>query len=332
MTRRTFLAASSFFAAPPALAAAKPDRTWPSSQVLQWRAVTTGSIPSSPTKTITTAVPAPPCAWSQTKSIRSLRAGLPSRTRRHGPRLFNEGHLAVVQGVGYPNMHRDHTIGMQSWQTASPSPQEHTGWLGRVADRCADPDRGNVPVAFVGQIPAPLAMHSREGRSSPPFATPGSGRSAHLAAVICHHREADPLPISPAAQPSHRLRLRPACRRDLENLTPIRLSRSSCSPNPSTPSRNSSAPIWASASTWWSRAGPRPGSSTTMPTRPVNHAVSLRELSQSVTAFCDDLAHDHLLDRVLLMTFSEFGRTLTENGRHGTGTVPPLPSSWPADG
>ena len=47
--------------------------------------------------------------------------------------------------------------------------------------------------------------------------------------------------------------------------------------------------------------------------------VSLRELSQSITAFCDDLAHDRLLDRVVVMTFSEFGRTVTENGRHGTG-------------
>ena len=49
-----------------------------------------------------------------------------------------------------------------------------------------------------------------------------------------------------------------------------------------------------------------------------NHAVTLRELSDSVAAFCDDLVHDKLLDRVLLMTYSEFGRTLSENGRHGT--------------
>jgi uncharacterized protein (DUF1501 family) len=50
-----------------------------------------------------------------------------------------------------------------------------------------------------------------------------------------------------------------------------------------------------------------------------NHAALLRELSESVTAFVDDLARQSLLDRVLLITFSEFGRTLTENGRRGTG-------------
>ncbi len=39
----------------------------------------------------------------------------------------------------------------------------------------------------------------------------------------------------------------------------------------------------------------------------------------SVAAFVDDLKRDKLLDRVLLMTFSEFGRTVKENGRRGTG-------------
>ncbi len=45
----------------------------------------------------------------------------------------------------------------------------------------------------------------------------------------------------------------------------------------------------------------------------------LKQLSASVAAFVDDLARHGCLDRVVLMTFSEFGRTLTENGRRGTG-------------
>ena len=51
-----------------------------------------------------------------------------------------------------------------------------------------------------------------------------------------------------------------------------------------------------------------------------NHGALLHQLSESVAAFVDDLARDNLLDRVLLMTFSEFGRTVRENGRRGTGT------------
>jgi len=45
----------------------------------------------------------------------------------------------------------------------------------------------------------------------------------------------------------------------------------------------------------------------------------LHQLSESVAAFIHDLKRDKLLDNVLLMTFSEFGRTVKENGRRGTG-------------
>ncbi|MBI4604232.1 MAG: DUF1800 family protein [Planctomycetes bacterium] len=52
----------------------------------------------------------------------------------------------------------------------------------------------------------------------------------------------------------------------------------------------------------------------------------LRQLSKSLAAFLDDLKRDGLLDRVLVMTFSEFGRTVQENGRRGTdhGAAAPL--------
>ncbi len=50
-----------------------------------------------------------------------------------------------------------------------------------------------------------------------------------------------------------------------------------------------------------------------------NHCALLEQLAESVAAFVHDLKRDRLLDRVLVMTFSEFGRTLKENGRRGTG-------------
>lgn len=49
-----------------------------------------------------------------------------------------------------------------------------------------------------------------------------------------------------------------------------------------------------------------------------NHAALLHHLSESLAAFADDLSRTGLLDRVLLMTYSEFGRTVAENGRRGT--------------
>ena len=50
-----------------------------------------------------------------------------------------------------------------------------------------------------------------------------------------------------------------------------------------------------------------------------NHCALLHQLSESLTAFAHDLKRDRLLDKVLLMTISEFGRTVKENGRRGTG-------------
>ena len=50
-----------------------------------------------------------------------------------------------------------------------------------------------------------------------------------------------------------------------------------------------------------------------------NHGALLHQLSEATAAFTDDLRRDRLLDRVVLMTFSEFGRTVAENGRRGTG-------------
>jgi uncharacterized protein (DUF1501 family) len=49
-----------------------------------------------------------------------------------------------------------------------------------------------------------------------------------------------------------------------------------------------------------------------------NHCALLQQLAESVAAFLYDLKRDKQLDRVVLMTFSEFGRTVKENGRRGT--------------
>ncbi|HQU47353.1 MAG TPA: DUF1501 domain-containing protein, partial [Pirellulales bacterium] len=56
------------------------------------------------------------------------------------------------------------------------------------------------------------------------------------------------------------------------------------------------------------------------------HARLLNELSGAVAAFIDDLTEAKLAERVLLMTFSEFGRRVAENASAGTdhGTAGPM--------
>ncbi|MGI4884869.1 MAG: DUF1501 domain-containing protein [Janthinobacterium lividum] len=49
--------------------------------------------------------------------------------------LYDQGYLAVLNGVGYPNPDRSHFRSMDIWQTGSGSTQNlSTGWLGRYLD------------------------------------------------------------------------------------------------------------------------------------------------------------------------------------------------------
>src|SRR5260370_32554919 len=55
------------------------------------------------------------------------------------------------------------------------------------------------------------------------------------------------------------------------------------------------------------------------------HANLLRQLSDSMTAFYKDMAARGHKDRILMMTFSEFGRRPYENGSKGTDHGAPAP-------
>jgi uncharacterized protein (DUF1501 family) len=56
------------------------------------------------------------------------------------------------------------------------------------------------------------------------------------------------------------------------------------------------------------------------------HKRLLNDFGTALSAFCDDLKRKGIFDRVAVMTFSEFGRRVTENANGGTdhGTAAPL--------
>ncbi|HEY1583695.1 MAG TPA: hypothetical protein VGF73_11415, partial [Chthoniobacterales bacterium] len=85
--------------------------------------------------------------------------------------LYDEGHLAVVQGVGYPNPNRSHFRSTEIWQTASDAERtEREGWLGRYFDNCcagADPTIGiaignEMPQAFTARTPTGVVFSRPE--------------------------------------------------------------------------------------------------------------------------------------------------------------------------
>ncbi len=57
--------------------------------------------------------------------------------------MFDQGKVAIIQGVGYPNPNRSHFRSMDIWHTCEPDKMGTEGWIGR-AIRELDPKAGNV--------------------------------------------------------------------------------------------------------------------------------------------------------------------------------------------
>ena len=72
--------------------------------------------------------------------------------------LYDQGKVAVIQGIGYPNPIRSHFRSMDIWHTAEPEKMVTDGWLGR-AIRDLDPNKDNVltGVNFGRGLPRALA-------------------------------------------------------------------------------------------------------------------------------------------------------------------------------
>jgi uncharacterized protein (DUF1501 family) len=87
-------------------------------------------------------------------------------------RLFTEGRLAVVRGVGYPKPDRSHFRSMDIWQTAEPVRPGTTGWLGRWLDTAGGDPR--LAVSFEPALPPLLAGATSAGAAVPTNARRGA--------------------------------------------------------------------------------------------------------------------------------------------------------------
>jgi uncharacterized protein (DUF1501 family) len=78
-------------------------------------------------------------------------------------KLFEEGQLAIVQGVGYPNPNRSHFESMAIWQHAKVDESQHDsiGWLGRTCD-CSRKEGTSIPDSiYLGSEAVPVAIRGR---------------------------------------------------------------------------------------------------------------------------------------------------------------------------
>jgi uncharacterized protein (DUF1501 family) len=241
--------------------------------------------------------------------------------------LFDAGMLGVIHAVGYPNPNRSHFKSMDIWHTASPDGKRHEGWLGRYFDnncRGTDPCARDTGIALMAQ--APLALR---GQRFMPLAFERPDALNWTAAVRPRPTGKvvtalnQPRPIDPPQPETH-----------LEYLRRVALD-----------ARLSAEKIqWATRDR--ERGGRMAGGAVGRSLRTVaqligagmhtrvyyvsqtgfdthanqanRHARLMDELGAGLAAFFEQLERQGDLERVLVMSFSEFGRRVAENGSQGT--------------
>jgi len=246
--------------------------------------------------------------------------------------LFDDGRLAVVQGVGYPNPNRSHFRSMEIWHTADPSGNgPRTGWLGRLFDsEC--PDCG--PTAGLAMLGAemPLAMQGGSGRavvleSPQAFAFhPIAGGGAQE--VEAYRQLMQPVP---GEEPTvdfltHTAMDAILASDDIRRIAGRLSDTGGAYPRDpfSLKLRLVSELISAGSPTRVYYVGL--GGFDTHAAQAGRHDRLMEQLGAGLDAFVKDLMQKGLLDRVLVMTFSEFGRRVAENASAGTdhGAAAPM--------
>ncbi|HEY2138970.1 MAG TPA: DUF1501 domain-containing protein [Chthoniobacterales bacterium] len=269
--------------------------------------------------------------------------------------LFDEGHLSVIQGVGYPNPNRSHFRSTEIWQTASDADRnENEGWLGKYFDNCcagADPTVGvaigdQMPQAFVANTPTGVTFSKPEQYRW----MPSEKRGGPMSAEETFFRQLsgvndDELP-APAANNGGSIAAIPgstkANQSALDFLQRTALDAQLSSDKILAIARKTKAnmpypqgQLGASLSLIARMiAGGLPtrvyyasqGGFDTHAGQLGTHDRLMTELNDAVSSFVADLKRQNNFDRVLLMTFSEFGRRVAENANGGTdhGAAAPM--------
>ncbi len=79
--------------------------------------------------------------------------------------MFKEGGLGVVQGVGYPNPNRSHFVSTSIWETADTNNRTNTGWLGRYFDNACKGIDPTVGISFNKSTPEAFGAMRNSGVS-----------------------------------------------------------------------------------------------------------------------------------------------------------------------
>lgn len=244
-------------------------------------------------------------------------------------RLYEARKVAVVQGVGYDEPDLSHFGSMDIWQTGSPKHALATGWLGRYLDRTPEGNSVVRAVAIGNTLPLALAGGEQSGVAVPSFGgfTFYDGSDADTASESYRLHEtflrcADaPLEGAPA---------RAYLNSERKTVTAVRAINRLGDPNAPPPQtlaeRVSMALTLLSSDLGVEIAFVTIGSFDDHAATENNHPKLLAQVDAAIDRFATEMAARPNPADYLLMTFSEFGRRVQEDGSAGTdhGTAAPM--------
>ena len=246
--------------------------------------------------------------------------------------LYDQGNLAVIRGVGYPDSPRSHFRSMDIWHTCEPDKVGNEGWLGR-ATRDIDPTGENVLTAvnFGRGLPRSLAA------PGVPVASVGNLETYGVLTGIEDQQRDEALDIfsrmySPAMGRGQVIdylshtgmdALKGA---DILSTAPEKYSSTVEYDGNSVAQymRNIAQTHVAGFGTRFLYTTAPYNSFDTHAGQMVGHSGLWREVSAAVRDFQDDLNENDAADNMTLLVFTEFGRRVQDNGSgtdHGSGGV-----------
>lgn len=247
--------------------------------------------------------------------------------------LYDAGKLAVVQGVGYPNSDRSHFRSTEIWQTSRPETVAPTGWIGRYLDSQATAADSTleavnigfqVPATLVGQTPLTASVASvdaYEFQANPRYPQDEQNARAVFSGIYDDARGTGTT-VDFLAQTGLTA---------YESAQVLAGSAAGYRPDAVYPGDPFSQSLLLIAQIVNAGLGTNVfytslGSFDTHANQANQHATLLRWLGDGLAAFHQDLSAKGLGDDLLVMTFSEFGRRVAENGSLGTdhGAAAPL--------
>jgi uncharacterized protein (DUF1501 family) len=241
--------------------------------------------------------------------------------------IFDAGRLALIQRTGYDNQSRSHFLGTDIWSTANPDNSQTLGWVGRYLDSLPSPvdplvgwnTTASLPHVLQAAHTAVPAIASPSGYS---FSSPNTGTEAtaerSTAVRIMSHVPVDRPELAFVYGSSQ------AALATLDRVATV----ASYSPSVTYPNTGFGQALRAVTGAMFRSIGTKvfyvtTGGFDTHSAQTVNQTNGayyglMATLGDGLAAFYTDLKNQGLLDDTLVVSFSEFGRRITENGSQGT--------------